>query len=299
MQVSIIIVNYNTRELTINCIESIYKYTEEIEFEIIVVDNASSDESILAITEKFPQVNIIEAGSNLGFGRANNLGVKNALGEYLFFLNSDTVLIENSVEILLRHYKYFESTNQKIGILGAILIDSTGKVASLGGDLPTAISHIYINFKKLASKTYNTGKKIDTKKKIYQVGMVSGADMFIRRETFERIQGFDKEIFLYYEDTDLNKRLKDLGYYHFIDTTTKIVHFEGGSAKMSHWKRSVIHESQNYFFKKHSNKLTYTVYLIYQIAFSLFSLKNRDFTFRDNIDFLKKNLKALKNIGIK
>ena len=98
--VSIIIVNYNTKQLTLNCLKSIYEYTKDIDFEIIVVDNASSDGSVEAIRESFPIVNVIGSNENLGFGRANNLGAKYAQGKYLFLLNSDTLLIENSIKKL-------------------------------------------------------------------------------------------------------------------------------------------------------------------------------------------------------
>lgn len=297
MEISVLIVNYNTKELTLNCIRSIYQYTHNLEFEVIVIDNDSHDGSREAILEAFTCVKVINSGSNLGFGRANNLGAKHAVGRYLFFLNSDTVLIENSLKILLNHYQEIEK-NHKTGIIGAILVDSTNNVTSSGGGLPNVWSHILLNIKKLFG-FLSSNSVFDSNIQLHPVGMVSGADMLIKKAVFDSVDGFDDNIFLYYEDTDLNKRLTDLGYCHFIDTTTKIIHFEGGSAKMSHWKRSVIHESQNYFFKKYSNKLTYTVYLIYQIAFSLYSLKNKDFSFRDNIDFLKKNLKALINAEMK
>ena len=105
-----------------DCIRSIYKYTKDIDFEVIVVDNASSDNSVEAIRESFPIVNVIEPKENLGFGRANNLGAKYAQGEYLFLLNSDTLLIENSIKKL---YDFYTENQEKlhIGVLGCTFVD--------------------------------------------------------------------------------------------------------------------------------------------------------------------------------
>ena len=119
--VSIIIINYNTKLLTLDCLKSIYQHTKDIDFEVIVVDNASSDGSAEAIRESFPIVKVIEPNENLGFGRANNLGAKYAKGEYLFLLNSDTLLIENSIKKL---YDFYIENEEKlhIGVLKQIKV---------------------------------------------------------------------------------------------------------------------------------------------------------------------------------
>ena len=106
MQVSIIIVNYNTKELLNNCLKSIYKYTKDIDFEIIVSDNGSTDNSISMLKTEFPQVVIVDNGKNLGFGAANNKGLEIAKGKYIFYLNSDTLILNNAVKIF---YDYFEA----------------------------------------------------------------------------------------------------------------------------------------------------------------------------------------------
>ena len=122
MQVSIIIVNYNTKELIKNCINSIYKYTQDIQYEIIVSDNGSTDGSIEMLKSEFPNVILIENNANLGFGTANNRGLKIAKGKYIFYLNSDTVLLNNAVKIF---YDYWENSSDKenIGALGCNLLD--------------------------------------------------------------------------------------------------------------------------------------------------------------------------------
>ena len=100
MDVSIIIVNYNTRDLTLQCLRSVYEKTKNLEFEMIVVDNASSDDSVESIKKQFPQVRVVESSENLGFGRANNLGLGIATGRNILFLNSDTELVNNAILIL-------------------------------------------------------------------------------------------------------------------------------------------------------------------------------------------------------
>lgn len=108
MDVSVIIVNYNTKQITLNCLESIFEHTKGIEFEVILVDNASSDGSVEAIEEYYPMVQVIKSEVNLGFGRANNLGVQMAKGEYLFLLNSDTLLLNNAISIFLYFFRYYQ-----------------------------------------------------------------------------------------------------------------------------------------------------------------------------------------------
>ncbi|MCO8074281.1 glycosyltransferase family 2 protein [Acinetobacter lwoffii] len=293
MDISILIVNYNTKELILNCLQSIYEHTKDIDFEVIVIDNNSHDGSIDAIKNYFKNVNIINSGSNLGFGGANNLGCDYARSDYLFFLNSDTLLIENSIKFLLDKYKELEKNN-RIGTLGAILVDEKGNITTSGGKVPTVWQFISMHFMKIVPKNIKKANQDYIKSQLSKVEMVSGADMVIKKELFKELNGFDENFFLYYEDTDLHKRLLDLGYINYLDCTTRIMHYEGGSAEMSHWKRTVIHTSQNYFFRKHSTLFLFIVYSIYQLLFSIFSLLNGKYTFKQNIDFIKTNLKNFK-----
>ena len=122
MEISIIIVNYNTCDLTLQCLQSVYEKTVDVGFEVIVVDNASSDNSVEMIKKMFPQVKIIESVENLGFGKANNLGVKYANGDYLFLLNSDTILISN---VIFEFYRFMQKSPQ-IAACGGNLIDASG-----------------------------------------------------------------------------------------------------------------------------------------------------------------------------
>src|SRR5690348_12526562 len=134
MNVSIIIVNYNTKDLLSNCIGSIYSNTKDVDFEIIIVDNASIDGSQELIKEKFPEVVLIESEVNLGFGKANNLGAEFAKGDYLFLLNSDTILQNNAVFYFLDFYK--KNNNLNIGCLGGMLVDENGEIIHSAEQFP-------------------------------------------------------------------------------------------------------------------------------------------------------------------
>ena len=113
MDVSIIIINYNTFSLTCKCIESLYKYNNGFSYEIILVDNASSECDAKIFSEKFPNINLVISEKNLGFAGGNNLGIKHATGNFILLLNSDTELIENSIFSCINYMK----ENKKIGVL--------------------------------------------------------------------------------------------------------------------------------------------------------------------------------------
>ena len=231
MDVSIIIVNYKTCKLVIDCIKSIYDYTKEIEFEIIVVDNNSEDGSVETISHLFSQIKVISLQNNIGFGKANNIGVKYALGDFIFFLNSDTVLLNDAISIL---YQYMVKHNN-VGICGGQLYDREGNVT---------ISYVeYPSFFYFLSLIINGD--VHTKKiPIFSEGKVaysiSGADMMIRQSVIKQCGAFDPDFFMYYEDTELSYRVQKNGFeIHFVPDA-KIKHLQGMSAKKKNSVVSVV-----------------------------------------------------------
>lgn len=239
MDVSIIIVNYNTKELIKNCINSIYKYTNDIEFEIIVSDNGSLDGSIEMIKSEFPNVILIENNANLGFGKANNKGLKIAKGKYIFYLNSDTVLLNNAVKIF---YDYWEQNPNKneIGALGCNLLDGEGNVTSSYANFPDINKSIIDGIKAnyglwklfvLRAFGFNVNQKKSIpnyEKKIGEIDFVVGADLFLLNNNYAL---FDENIFLYSEETDLQFQLMKMGKKRFLIDGPQIVHYEGQSSK--------------------------------------------------------------------
>jgi len=311
MEVSIIIVNYNTKNLLKKCIESIYQYTKDIEFEIIVVDNASTDGSQQMIKDVFPIIILIESPKNLGFGKANNLASKYAKGVFLFFLNSDTILIENSIKKL--HEFFLENEEElKIGVLGCNLIDENGNQNNTWHQFPTPNTAIKENFISIVSvltfrllKIINTIRKKYTKnililaeKKVdntnFGIGFVVGADMFMRKSLFDIVGGFDERFFLYFEETDLQLNLFRKGYRNYIDNNTKIIHLEGASSSknkiMPNKQRKLYHKSKIYYFKKNFRSQYLLVKSLDKIML-YFQVFNKKYTKDENKLYIKEVLK--------
>lgn len=289
MDCSIIIVNYNTRVITDNCINSIISKTSDIDYEIIVVDNGSKDGS-KEYFENNTNIKYIYSNENLGFGRANNLGNQHATGEFLFILNSDTILIENSIKIL----KDFFETNEfrlNIGVLGAVLCDENLDKINSAGTFPQ-IKYYISDYLNLFFKTkYKTYKNIEFKD-ITKVDMVSGADMFLRRSLFNELGGFDEDFFLYFEETDLQKRINNLSKINYIIDRTKIIHLEGASSQPNNWKRMVIQNSQTLYFSKNDHR-NFLKYAFFELMCSPVRLMNSNYTIKENFSFVKNNIRKL------
>ena len=266
MDVSIIIVNYNTKDLLCQCVESIYDQTYNVEFEIIVVDNDSSDGSKeLFIKDK--RIRFIEAGGNLGFGKANNLAVDAAKGKYVFFLNSDTILMNNAVKLF---YDYCESHEKdRLGAVGCLLENLNKEYVHSYGVFPSIWS--------IPSNLFSAGIRLMTHKPKKVVGnviygeeqvvdYVTGADMFVSKATIDKYGAFDSDFFMYYEDTEMQKRWHSHGLRNIIITAPRIVHLEGCSTKsgikkkLNEKKLYMVMRSQILYFKKTESFIGYYVF---------------------------------------
>lgn len=236
LDVSIIIVNYNTMELTRNCLKSVFEKTEDIDFEVIVSDNGSSDGSVEMIKSEFPQVVLIENNANLGFGAANNCGLRIAKGKYVFYLNSDTVLLNNAVKIF---FDYWENSpeKEKIGALGSMLQNENGNYIHSFGEFPTYRSEIKTlikqNFAIIVNQflsffhipnVHKTFVSCDVC--IGEVDYVTGANLFVANNSFAK---FDEQYFLYFEETDLEWQLKKHDLKRYVIDKAQIIHLEGKS----------------------------------------------------------------------
>lgn len=252
MDVSIIFVNYKTRDLTINAIKSVFEKTQGINFEIFVVDNNSQDGSIEAIEKEFPNINIIKNTINAGFGAANNLAIKQARGKYILCLNTDTLLINNAIKIM---YDFMEKEqNQNVGACGGQLFDLKHKKQASVGHYMTIQSII---FKPLFSFIKPLSLKYENliNPKYYcpnmQIDNIHGANIFLRTSVLSKIGTFDETFFMYEEDTDLCKRISDAGYKLKYVKDAEITHLEGGSYSVKLEKQKQCIKSLFLYYKKH------------------------------------------------
>jgi O-antigen biosynthesis protein len=238
IDLSIIIVNYNVKDLLGNCIDSIFSSSGQLKTEIIIVDNNSFDGSVEYIKERFRnnrQIRIIESKINLGFAKANNIGAREAKGKYLLILNPDTILQEDTI---VRSVKYYES-NDHIGALSCKLVLPNGKLdLACRRSFPSPSVAIYriLGLSKLfpASKTFaRYNLTYLDENATHEVEAICGAFMLIKKDIFDQVGGFDEDYFMYGEDLDLCYKIKKAGYKIIYFSGTSIIHFKGESTRKS------------------------------------------------------------------
>lgn len=232
---SIIIVTWNTASITAKCIETIQKYLKKINYEIIVVDNGSSDNTI-SLLKKNKDIKLIENKQNLGFSKANNIGFKEATGDYLLFLNSDMELIDSS---LIEMFNYI-SKDKSIGAIGPqfLNVDMTPQSSVFPPQTATnAFKEFFLN-----KKSYS--KYLPSLDKISEVYSISGGALMIKKDFFEKIGKWNEKYFFYFEDLDLCRTIhkfhKKIIFYPFC----KVIHRHGASGtklanETNQWRRLI------------------------------------------------------------
>ncbi|MDE6113925.1 MAG: glycosyltransferase family 2 protein [Muribaculum sp.] len=254
MDVSIIIVNYNTSKLINDCINTIFCKTLDVDYEIIIVDNNSEKLEDVIIEAKDSRIRLLQLSENIGFGGANNAGVEIARGRNLFFLNPDTLLINNAIKIL----SDFLDNNPKCGVCGGNLFNKDmHPVCSFHRKMPGIFWEIDDLFHTIPEKIlYGKNRYFNYSGKPIRVGYIQGADLMITTSLFKKLGGFSDDFFMYYEETDLCRRVKKAGYAIISEPKAEIIHYESASFDNSEavkrkWK--IVYESRKiYLIKGHS-----------------------------------------------
>jgi GT2 family glycosyltransferase len=249
LELSIIILSYNTAAVTKDCLDSIYGDLSDstIPFEIIVVDNASKDTSVAMLTtykKTHSELIVIESHENLGFSKGNNTAAKRARGKYLLFLNSDTIVLDQAIQKLLSYYKKNEDTVQFCG--PKLLNTDNSPQPSCGPfySLPVVFGALFLkgDYWGLTRSSPNETKQVD---------WVSGACILTKKEHFDKLNGFDEQIFMYMEEIDLLYRAKKLGMHTSIFPESRFIHLGSASSGGKTYPILQVYNGFLYFYKKH------------------------------------------------
>ena len=255
--ISVIIVHYNVKNELFDCITSINKSKPKVSFEIIVVDNDEVKVIRKDLVSKFPKVKYIENINN-GWGGGINKGLKYAKGGYIYLLNPDTLFINNALDSVYE----FAKNKSNVGIVSSLLFDKNKKVYSIQGTkllspLNAIFSLSFINKffpnNPISKKFWMRGWD---KRKVKQVESATLSAALIKKEVLKKAGGFDENFFLYYEEYDLCRRLRKLGYKNYIIPSSKVIHLWEVSAIQTGRTNEFIENSRKYYFKKYYGKLT-------------------------------------------
>lgn len=252
MDVSIIYVNYKTAPLVLDSIRTVKEKTEGVTYEIIVVDNCSADGSVEKIRNAYPDVRLIEAGGNVGFGRANNLGIQVAQGSAVFFLNPDTLLVNNAAGILFRYLM----SEKKTGACGGNLTDAAGKPVNSFGRFFPSLYEEFLSAFYLERRPWRSRRSVhyNYTARPLPVASVVGAGLMVKRSVLDETGPFSPDFFMNFEETELCFRIVRAGYTVASVPQARIIHLEGQSdyADASRVQRYL--EGQYVFFGKRYGK---------------------------------------------
>lgn len=257
MDLSIIILNYNTRQLTLDCLQSVYASTTSYRYEVIIIDNNSSDDSVEQLQRQYPSTQLIANKENVGFSRANNQGMRVAQGRHILLLNSDTIVEPDTFETMLQ----FMDGHPEVGASGCKVIlpdGSLDKACRRGFPTPSASFYYAFGFSKLFPDNprfnqYQLGYLSPDES--YPIDCLVGAFMLVRREAIDQVGMLDEEFFMYGEDIDWCYRIKQAGWQNYYYAKTFITHYKGASSRRKPYKIIYeFHRAMYLFHRKHYRK---------------------------------------------
>jgi len=253
MDLSIIIVNFNSNNLLKNCLQSIFRTIQNISFEIIVVDNASTDGSVGMLLREFPQIRLVENDKNRGFGAANNQGLSMMNGDYALLLNTDTILTENAVSEL---FSFMQKHPDAAMVCGQLLNADGSKQNSIAPfpsfwTLLFNLSLLELLFpKQFPSKRYAHREPLEVESGI-------GACLLVRKQAIQRVGLFDERYFFFFEETDWAFRMKNAGWRIYHVPSAFIYHFQGQSIGQNIASRIEFYRSRYQFIRKWESSFRY------------------------------------------
>ena len=284
MRLSVILVSFNTRELTLVALRELYREIARVPFrvEVIVVDNRSEDHSVEAIGAAYPEVILVPSSRNRGFGQGNNIGVQHAGGEYLFFLNTDTEIRDGALLELVR----FMDRHDDAGAAGARLENPDGSDQNSIILVPR-LWRIFCTFFWL-DRTGLTPFSGDSligidRDQGREIEVAHGAALLLRRDLFERVGGFDPDFFMYYEESDLCTRIREIGYsVHYVPDARVMHHVSASSKSRPWWLFRAMRVSRMTYARKHFSPLVipfiplivHTGYALRIVLFSIIGIFN-------------------------
>lgn len=310
-KLSIIIVNWNVKDLLYKCLKSIFETSDDLNFEIIIVDNSSSDGSVEMIKEKFPSAILIENKKNLGFGAANNQGIRISKGEYILILNPDTVIFPNSPQKMIA----FLDQNPDAGAVGPKILNPDGSIQfECARNFPTpltdffGLSTLYRRFPKsrifgrylMSYWDHNDQRRVD---------LLSGACMMIRKKVFDEVGLFDEKFFMFAEEPDLFLRIKKQRWTVYFLPSAQIVHFWGKSTEQLFYNMVVeTRRSMELYFKKsygtravisHRLMVFFTAFFFQICSFIMYLLLREEKRLKAKRIFLANNYMFRWTMGLK
>ncbi len=256
--VSILVVSYNTKEETLACLASVYDQTNEVSFELIVIDNASTDGSAEAIEQSFPNLTLIKSSENLGFAGANNLAAKRATGEYILLLNPDTLILDHAIDRIVA----FARSQDGLGVYGGrtLFADmSLNENSCHGAPTPWSLFCMGIGVSSIFrnSMFFNPeGLGAWQRDSVREVDCISGCFLLIPRSLWIELAGFDLDYFMYGEDTDLCLRAREQGARCIVFPDAQLIHYGGRSEKVRADKMVRLFRAKHQLFQKHWNPRT-------------------------------------------
>jgi len=268
-EVSVVVVNWNTQDILCDCLRSIYEQGGEIDLEVIVIDNASTDGSVEMVKKDFPQVTLIENSKNRGFAAANNQGIDISKGRYVLLLNSDTVVLDNAIAKTAA----FADSHPEAAVVGCRVLNPDRTLQPTCFMFPSILNMLLSStyLYKLFPKSKFFGRERMTwwnRNDIREVDVVTGCFMLVRQDVIKKVGSMDEQFFMYGEETDWCYRFKQAGWKILFTPFAEIIHLGGQSAEQKAVTMIVqIRKSILQFMKKHHGPFVYRTACLLIILF--------------------------------